>query len=86
MGAVLNPLGAGLSAGFGDAMGEITGYMAGYAVEDIAEQHNSMRAQNLYMARNGDPTTSSCSRSSLSLSSTSRPWLEDWWDIPSGDS
>lgn len=56
MGAVLNPWGAGLSAGFGDAMGEITGYMAGYAVEDIAEQHKLYARLKHYMARNGDLT------------------------------
>ena len=31
MGAVLNPLGVGLSAGLGGALGEVTGYLAGYS-------------------------------------------------------
>ena len=56
MGAVLNPWGAGLSAGFGDALGEVTGYVAGYAVEDIAEQHSLYARLKGYMARNGDLT------------------------------
>lgn len=56
MGAVLNPWGAGLSAGFGDALGEITGYIAGYAVEDIAEKYKLYTRLRRYMERNGDLT------------------------------
>lgn len=56
MGAVLNPWLVGLSAGVGDALGEITGYVAGYAVEDIAEQHQLYIRLKHYMERNGDLT------------------------------
>ncbi|MBI3165449.1 MAG: VTT domain-containing protein [Anaerolineales bacterium] len=37
MGAVLNPLGVGLSAGLGGALGEVTGYLAGYSGQAAVE-------------------------------------------------
>ncbi|MGC9398392.1 MAG: VTT domain-containing protein [Anaerolineae bacterium] len=38
MGAVLNPVLAGLCAGFGDSLGELWGFLAGYAVEDLVDK------------------------------------------------
>ncbi len=38
MGAVLNPVLAGLCAGFGDSLGELWGFVAGYAVEDLVDK------------------------------------------------
>ena len=38
MGAIFNPLGVAISAGFGAAIGELTGYMAGFSGQGVVER------------------------------------------------
>ena len=52
MGAVLNPIGVSLAAGFGAAIGELSGYLAGFSGQGIVEKTHFYNRVHLWMENN----------------------------------